>query len=168
MVNIRAAVPGDARTLAQVHTESWRSTFERIVPAAILAAQTDLARTTSQYRSILAAGRGHGYLLELDGAPHCIAWWDAAREEGMPGFAELICIHSRVDNRRRGYGGMLLRRVLADAEAAGRRGILLWVFTDNLPAVRFYRSHGFSPTGRTQLAFGAAEEMYQKEFQVFG
>ena len=78
------------------------------------------------------------------------------------GFAELICIHSLEENWHRGYGSMMMARVLADAKAAGYRNILLWVFDRNLPAIRFYRSHGFTPTGRKQPAFGAVEEMYVK------
>ena len=114
------------------------------------------------YRRLLVAGKGHGYILELDGKPHCIAWWDAARDADMAGFAELICIHSLQENWHRGYGSMMMARVLADAKAAGYRNILLWVFDRNLPAIRFYRSHGFTPTGRKQPAFGAVEEMYVK------
>ena len=39
------------------------------------------------YKKILDENKGNGYILEMDGTPHCIAWWDAAREKDMIGFA---------------------------------------------------------------------------------
>lgn len=36
------------------------------------------------YARLLAEQQGNGYILELDGKPHCVAWWDAARKEDMP------------------------------------------------------------------------------------
>ena len=50
------------------------------------------------YRKLLEEKKGNGYILEIDHRPHCIAWWDAAREEAMAGYAELICIHSLPEN----------------------------------------------------------------------
>ena len=162
MIHIRPASAGDETRLAYIQTESWKAAFASIVPEDLLAKATDLEHATAMYRRLLAAGKGHGYILKLDGKPHCIAWWDAARDADMAGFAELICIHSLQENWHRGYGSMMMARVLADAKAAGYRNILLWVFDRNLPAIRFYRSHGFTPTGRKQPAFGAVEEMYVK------
>ena len=162
MIHIRPASAGDEARLAYIQTESWKAAFQSIVPEDLLAKATDPEHATAMYRRLLASGKGHGYVLELDGKPHCIAWWDAARDADMAGFAELICIHSLQENWHRGYGSMMMARVLADAKAAGYRNILLWVFDRNLPAIRFYRSHGFTPTGRKQPAFGAVEEMYVK------
>lgn len=107
--------------------------------------------------------RGTGYILELDGKPHCIAWWDATREKDMPGTAELICIHSLRDNWHKGYGSRMMERVLADAKSAGYARIMLWVFDRNVRAIRFYEAHGFAASGRKQPAFGAVEEMYIRE-----
>ena len=112
------------------------------------------------YARLLAEQRGNGYILEMDGKPHCVAWWDAAREEDMPGAAELRCIHSLPENWRRGCGSRMMERVLADVKAAGYTKILLWVFTDNARAIRFYEAQGFTFGGRKQPAFGTSEEMY--------
>lgn len=63
-INIRRAEKGDEKSLAYIQTESWKEAFKGIVPAELLLKCT-----------------------ELDGTPHCIAWWDAAREKDMIGFA---------------------------------------------------------------------------------
>lgn len=115
------------------------------------------------YKRLLEEQKGNGYILELDGKPHCIAWWDATREKGMPDFAELICIHSLRSNWRKGYGSMMMDRILRDAQNAGYKRIMLWVFDNNARAIGFYRVHGFVASGKKQPAFGAVEEMYLRE-----
>ena len=77
------------------------------------------------YRKLLEEKKGNGYILEIDHNPHCIAWWDAAREEAMAGYAELICIHSLPGNWHRGYGSKMMDAVLADVAKAGYTKILL-------------------------------------------
>ena len=163
MIHIRPASAGDEARLAYIQTESWKAAFASIVPEDLLAKATDLEHATAMYRRLLASGKGHGYILELDGKPHCIAWWDATREKDMPGFAELICIHSLRENWRKGCGKMMMERILGDMERAGYAKIMLWVFEDNVRAIRFYEALGFVASGKKQPALGAVEEMYIKE-----
>ncbi len=134
--------------------------FAGIVPAELLATCTNAGRAEKMYARLLSERRGNGYLLALDGKPHCIAWWDAAREEDMPGGAELRCIHSLPDNWRKGYGSRMMERVLADVKEAGYNRIVLWVFETNERAIRFYEAHGFAASGKKQPALGTVEEMY--------
>ncbi len=161
-VTIRRAEAADAQSLAYVQTESWKDAFRQIVPEELLLKCTDADHAAQMYRRLLTQGKGNGYLLELEGKPHCIAWWDASREPDMPGFAELICIHSLKENRHKGYGSRMMEKVLEDIRSAGYDKVMLWVFDNNLPAIRFYEAHGFVPSGKKQPAFGAVEEMYIK------
>ena len=93
--DIRSVRPGDAPQLAHIQTESWKAAFREIIPADILSEYTDPEPVTRMYEHLLTHGIAHGYILELDGAPHGIAWWDAAREPDMAGTAELISIPCR-------------------------------------------------------------------------
>ena len=86
-IHIRRAESGDEACLAYVQTESWKAAFAGIVPAELFAQCTSIERAEKMYARLLAEQQGNGYILELDGKPHCVAWWDAAREEGMPGAA---------------------------------------------------------------------------------
>ncbi len=142
-IHIRRAESGDEACLAHVQTESWKAAFAGIVPEELLTQCTSIERAEKMYAQLLAEQRGNGYILELDGKPHCVAWWwDAAREEGMPGAAELRCIHSLPENWRRGCGSWMMERVLADVKAAGYTKAPALVFTDNVRAIRFLRSAG--------------------------
>lgn len=161
-VRIRRVMVGDEKRLAYIQTESWKEAFREIVPADILAKCTDIGRATEMYKQLLEENKGNGYILELEEKPHCMAWWDAARDRDMDGFAELICIHSLKDNWRKGYGKMMMKKVLDDVKRAGYSKIMLWVFDNNIRAIRFYEAFGFAASGRKKPSLGTMEEMYIK------
>ncbi|MDO5325203.1 MAG: GNAT family N-acetyltransferase [Clostridia bacterium] len=159
-VTIRRVQAGDENALAYIQTESWKAAFQRILDEATLLRCTNLARAAASYKRLLDEEKGNGYLLLLDGQPHCIAWRDAARDEVFSGKAELICIHSLPRHWRQGFGSMMMDRVLSDAKAAGYSEIILWVFAENGPARRFYEAKGFLPEGREKIGLGAVEMCY--------
>ena len=94
MVEIRKVTGGDEKILAYIQTESWKAAFQDILLPETLDRCTDFSKAEAMYRKLLEEKKGNGYILEINHRPHCIAWWDAAREEAMAGYAELICIHS--------------------------------------------------------------------------
>ena len=159
-IRIRSAEPGDEKDLAYIQTESWKDAFAQILDADTLQRMTEPARAEKMYRSSLEEGEGHGYILTLDGRGHCIAWWDEARDPDMKGKAELFCIHSLPENRRKGFGSRMMDHVLHEVKTEGYTEIVLWVFTGNKRARAFYEALGFRPAGRTKTAFGAEETCY--------
>lgn len=165
-ITIRRAALGDERTLAYIQTESWKAAFCDIVPADILGKCTEMGNATEMYRKLLEAGKGNGYLLEVDGSPHCIAYWDTTREAEMNGYAELICIHSLQDKWHKGFGSKMMDRILEDVRNAGYSKIMLWVFEENRRAIGFYEKNGFVASGRKQIAHGATEVMYIKDLRI--
>lgn len=44
-----------------------------------------ITRATAMYKRLLDSRKGNGYILEVDGKPHCIAYWDAARDPEFVG-----------------------------------------------------------------------------------
>lgn len=161
-IMIRKVKQGDEKALAYIQTESWKAAFVGIVPADLLEKSTEFTRTENMYAKLLNEGKGNGYILEIDGQAHCIAYWDASREKDMPGYAELICIHSLQDRWHLGYGSQMMEQVLGDIKNAGFEKVMLWVFEENIRAISFYKKHGFAANGKRQEAFGSIEVMYEK------
>ena len=114
------------------------------------------------YQGLLDENKGNGYLLTVDGEPHCITYWDAARDPEFVGKAELICIHSLHDNWRKGFGSQMMDLVLMDIKKSGYSEVVLWVFRDNLRARAFYEAKGFAPKGIAKPAFDTEEVLYSK------
>lgn len=153
---------GDEAALAYIQTESWKAAFRDILSPEALARNTDPVRAEAMYWRLMEQQIGNGYLLRVEGRPHCIAWWDSSREPDMPDHAELICIHSLPDRWRQGFGLRMMKVVLADMAAAGYQWAMLWVFEDNHRARRFYEKCGFSATSRVKDGFGSTEVCYEK------
>lgn len=160
---IRKVAPGDAETLAYIQTESWKAAFKEILEEEELIHCTNMERATRMYEGLLEVKKGNGYLMEIDGRSHCIAWWDATREEDMPGYAELICIHSLQDKWGKGYGSKMMNKVLADIKNAGYKKVMLWVFEENKRARIFYEAKGFVKSEKSKTFKGVTEVMYVLE-----
>ena len=159
---IERVKPGDETALAYIQTESWKAGFKDILSEELLERCTRIDKATAMYRRLLEQNIGNGYLLKVAGKPHCIAWWDATRETDMPGYAELICIHSLQDNWRQGYGSKMMETVLGDISAAGYSKVMLWVFEENARARRFYEAHGFTTDGKRKPDILPVEICYEK------
>ena len=160
---IRRVRAGDEATLAFIQTESWNAGFRDILPGDVLRSCTRMEKSTAMYRRLLESGVGNGYLLKVDGQPHCIAWWDAARGTDMPGYAELICIHSMPNRWRKGYGSKMMQQVLQDMRSAGYKKAMLWVFEANTRARQFYEAQGFRPNGKTKPGIEPTELCYERD-----
>ena len=153
---------GDEEALAYIQTESWKAAFKDILQPEILERCTNIDRATMMYKELLENNIGNGYLLKVEGEPHCIAYWDATREDDMPGYAELICIHSLPNQWRKGYGSKMMEVVLQDISGAGYKNVMLWVFEENVRARKFYESFGFITKGKIKSGVGATEICYEK------
>ena len=159
-VTVRRAVPGDEEILARIQTESWKSGFAGILPPDVLERSTNVEKARKMYVSVLEGGIGEGWILSLDGQPRAIAFWSRSREEDLPEYAELICIHSLQDTWRKGLGSVLIRQVFDRMREEGYRKVMLWVFEENRRARKFYQHFGMNPTDRKKEFAGVYERMY--------
>lgn len=162
VINIRKVDAADANTLAFIQTESWKSAFCDILSEEDLAKYTELNRAITMYNKLLSGDIGHGFILTIDGNPHCIAYWDIARDQEMEGYSEIICIHSLCGNWGKGYGTAMMNHILSDINNAGFKNVMLWVFKENQRARHFYEKHGFILTEKYKEFNGAIEVMYCK------
>lgn len=161
-IDIRKVKQGDADTLAYIQTQSWMATFKEILDADILEKCTNIDKARLMYQRFLDENKGNGYLLTVDNKPHCIAYWDKARDPKLTGKAELICIHSLPNNWHKGFGSKMMDLVLSDIESSGYSEVVLWVFRDNLRARAFYEAKGFVLNDVTKVAFDTEEVLYSK------
>ncbi|WP_458862692.1 GNAT family N-acetyltransferase [Acidaminobacterium chupaoyuni] len=161
-VSIRKVKNGDAPALAKIQTESWNAAFRHILSAETLEKSTQPGRVEAMYQRLLDENIGHGYLLELDGKAHCIAYWDRARDAEMQGCAEIICIHSLRERWGKGYGTKMMEKLLEDIARAGYSKVILWVFAENERARKFYEARGFAANGKEKTGLGAQELCYEK------
>lgn len=165
-ITIRKVEVGDEEILAYIQTESWKKAFHHILSPEILDKYTDMDKAKEMYTSLLKNNVGNGYLLLVEDTPHCIAYWDKARDEELSGIAELICIHSLQDNWGKGYGSIMMDYVINDMKKAGFEKVILWVFKENKRACNFYEKHKFKITKKSKKFHDAIEVMYCRDLRL--
>jgi GNAT superfamily N-acetyltransferase len=141
----------DARAIAHVHVESWRTTYAGIVPAEYLTGLNEAERELSWRdwltRDILV------YVVERDGEVVGFVCGGPIREP-LPGCdAELFAIYLLDRAQGQGLGTALLRKLAQSLVAKGFRGIAVWVLERN-PAVHFYEKLGAVRVGKKEIEIG--------------
>ncbi len=158
-IQIRAAVPEDAASMARVHVDSWRSTYAGIVPAEYLAGLSYPNRE-SLWKELLTTDRpGASYFVAEAEDGDIVGFASAGPERESDGTyrGELYAIYILEEYQRMGLGRRLFscvtRRLLPD----GFNSMLLWVLEDNRPACRFYESLGGERVARKTITIGGAD-----------
>jgi len=88
-------------------------------------------------------------------------------EQAVGIFAYIQTIEVAPQERGRGIGSELMRRLEGSANAEGAVAIWLHVDETNAAAIQLYRSHGYQHTGRTENYYtrGRAAEIYIKHLK---
>jgi GNAT superfamily N-acetyltransferase len=142
-ITIRPATAADAREIAQVRIDTWRTAYRGLVPDAYLAAM-DVEQSVALWERVLAAAgdKASVFVAEHDGE---IVGFAAANrvEEPKHGLdAELSAAYVRHAFQRTGIGRRLVDAVARAQRAKGASGLIVWAIAGNTPARAFYESLG--------------------------
>jgi len=143
-VQLRQAVPGDERAVADVHVRAWQVGYRTLLPDDIL----DGLRAGEWARRYTFAAGGPETTLAVDGGEvRGFATIGPSPDPDVPGGGELHALY--VDPAWWGQG--IGHRLISDArDRMGRRRWTvahLWVLLGNERAERFYTADGWSPDG---------------------
>jgi ribosomal protein S18 acetylase RimI-like enzyme len=130
----------DAEELGRMHVQSWRETYAGLVPQSFLDGLDPVARG-ERWRGIIESGCRLFLVrdaLGLAGFGSC----GAQREQSLPFGGEITALYVLRRAQRQGIGRMLMGVLGRDLEAAGHKGVALWVMAGNEPACRFYEAMG--------------------------
>lgn len=146
---IRAARPGDAAGIARVHVESWRATYEGLLPEDYLTGMRarGLAerwhkrlRLRSEDRVWVAVEGGEVLGFALAGP--CA---DDDAHAGFAGEVQMLYVHP--EHLRQGLGGALFVRALETLAAEPYFWLAVWVVERNYDARSFYERMGLRLDG---------------------
>lgn len=139
-MNIRKAVLGDARGIAEVHVDSWLSTYRSIVPDDYLDSLTYESREQSWQRGLAQ----EGIFVAEDASGKIIEFATGGKERSgdYPDVeGEVYAIYLLKDLQSKGTGRTLTAAVAADLLEKGMSSMLVWVLADN-PSRGFYERMG--------------------------
>lgn len=156
MVSIRSATIGDAVAIAQVHVESWRTTYRGIVPDEYLAGLDEVLRV-KLWREWLS---GETAVLVAEHASGVVGFAHAGRirEPVETCDAELYSLYLLRDAQRRGVGSALLKAMAAVLTERGFKSMAVWVLERN-PARGFYEKNGGRLAASKVIDIGGAKLM---------
>jgi ribosomal protein S18 acetylase RimI-like enzyme len=152
---IRRANAADARAIARVHVESWRSTYAGIVPAEFLASLS-VDKREEMWGKMLADEDELMFLAEDETGVFGFACGGKLREALDSYDAELFAIYLLRQSQGKGAGRSLFQALTRSLRAAGYSGMVLWVLKDN-PAVKFYEQMGGKQIAKKPIEIGSAQ-----------
>jgi GNAT superfamily N-acetyltransferase len=137
-ITLRRADPDDARPIAQVRVDAWRTTYKGMIPDAYLDDSASLwlrvLTSASNRASVFVAANG------VDVVGFAAGNLLPEPKHGLD--AELTALYLRRDHQRAGIGRRLVGAVVAAEHAQGASGLLTWVIAGNKGARAFYERLG--------------------------
>ena len=145
---VRASLD-DARDIAALQTESWRSAYRNLLPGEFLAGPVvENRRQMWEERMEVPDGDGRLVLKAMDG--HVLAGFTCVVRDADPAWGPLLDnLHVKPALKGRGIGWMLFKASLKwSAAAAPGQPMHLWVIEGNAGARAFYDRQGGAVTDR--------------------
>ena len=155
-ITIRRGRPADAAGIARVHVDSWRTSYQGIVPADFLAGLSYERRQRRWDETLTRTDRGEVVYVAEDESGQIVGFASGGPERsGDPVYrGEVYAIYLLAGQQRRGLGRRLMGAVAADLAAAGIHSLLLGVLAENAPARRFYAALGGVPLREQTFELG--------------
>ena len=160
---VRRGLLRDARGIAAVLVDTWRTTYRGIVPQPYLDSLSYDSRE-QRWRGVLANAatapeeeRQFVHVAESDGRVVGFVVGGATRNrDRMPSFSsELYAVYLLVAYQGHGLGRQLVRALAADLREAGHTSMLVWVLAEN-PSRHFYEALGGQLVERRATEIGGA------------
>ena len=158
-MRIRAANPSDARPIARVNVDSWRTTYDGIVPGEHLDSLSYRDRE-STWTDILSGARPaeSNFVAETEDGEIVGFAGGGPEREGNPTYrGELYAIYVLEERQRAGVGRRLVSAVAECLLSGGLDSMLVWVLEDNRWACHFYEALGGVIVDRTTVTIGGAD-----------
>lgn len=154
-VDVRYAVPEDARSISEVHVKAWQVGYCCLVPLGALKRLSVSAREAMWRESLVE--RQHPQLLrqvEVAVLGTSIIGFVAAGTAPPHrldlGCGQVYALFVDPAHWSEGVGGALLEAATTRLEGLGLRRGSLWMIEGNGRALRFYESHGWMLTGESR------------------
>lgn len=152
MTTIRVATVEDAPRIAAIKVVGWQAAYRGMMPDTVLNAMS-VAEHSARFKDRMAANPGRVLLAEADNMATGYVSMGPTRDWDLvdPATGEIYALYVHPDHSRTGLGSALMTAALDTLRRDGFSQVTLWVLADNVPAIRFYQTHGFEPDGRSKL-----------------
>ena len=154
-MHIRTAKASDAAAIAQVHVDSWRTTYKGIVPDDFLASLSYEQRG-QLWHQVLSDASGPSFVYVAEDARGKLVGFASGGPErtGDPLYTgELYAIYLLAQHQGKGIGRQLAITLVSRLRQEGMTALLLWVLAEN-PSRKFYERLGGRPISEKTVMIG--------------
>lgn len=139
-IAIRSAHVADMAAVGEIVAESWRQTFQSLLPRDVLSSITPEAQKARHERTFVR-DEVHYHIASKAGEVIGFASWGPGRDPGFSMPYELYAIYLRPKSERQGIGRLLFESVIANITTLGCPGFYLTALAMN-PNRAFYARLG--------------------------
>jgi ribosomal protein S18 acetylase RimI-like enzyme len=143
----RLAIPGDARTIAEVHVRSWQAAYRGVVTDEFLDS-LDVDRRAEMIEGAIRDESKGLLVAEQDGHVAGFSMLAASYDEG---WGEVLAIYASPDHWGVGVGYELMAASVEWLQEQGYQRAMLMVLENNPRARTFYERQGWSLGKRIRI-----------------
>jgi len=150
IIHIRLATPSDAPDMAEVHMRSWEVAYKDIVPEEYIQKQNE--KRPAMWQRIITDDNTTQYVIQKDGKTvgiMCVVP-RPQDEDADDTVCELEGIYLHPDSYHQGIGTKAMEFAFDIAHGWNKSFMTLWVFSENVNSIKFYKKLGFAPDGKTK------------------
>jgi GNAT superfamily N-acetyltransferase len=147
---VRAARPGDAAEVADVHVRSWQAAYRGLLPPEYLDGLRAEDRAARYRFDDADPAAPFTMVAETDGHIRGFATVGPASHDESSSVGELLALYVDPEAWGTGVGRLLVGEARAHLARRGFVEAILWVLSGNSRAQRFYRTDGWVLDGRAR------------------
>lgn len=144
MITIRQATPVDIPSIAQVHVDSWRTSYAGIISDEFLQ-NLSVERRMQAWADILSNPEHPAFLfVAIDETGQIVGFASGRpdRENDPEYTGEVGAIYLLKQAQGQGTGRKLMQAAASELIQRGHQSMMLWVLRDNTQARNFYEAIG--------------------------
>jgi ribosomal protein S18 acetylase RimI-like enzyme len=155
-MNVRRAILSDAKGIAKVHVDSWRTTYKNIIPDDFLKKLSYDQRTELWKRNIFKEGN-YVFVAE-NNQGEIVGFADCGKREtnNIPNSGDLTSIYLLEEYQGRGVGKQLLKQLFHQFEELCFKRVFVEVLDDNNTRY-FYEYFGAKLIKTEKIKIGGAD-----------
>lgn len=139
---VRRAIKDDAKSLAHIIVESWKSVYSNIIPEDEITKFLDKERRQQQFEKFIDDGE-IVLIGTYDDIPCGLVFANKDNDEKLEKCGSIYSMYLLEEYWGKGLAMELMNLVLSILKAEGCKQVSLWVYEANIRARRFYEKCGF-------------------------
>lgn len=148
-IAIRLAKPDDAIDIAEIVSRSWEAAYKDIIPMDFIKKRNE--NNPALFQRIITNENTTHYVIQVSGKTVGIMCIASPQDDDVGGdFFELHGIYLHPDYFRKGIGTHAMNYAFAIARNLGKKHMTVWVFDENINAIKFYEKCGFKAENKTK------------------